>query len=442
MIEIESLDSEGRGVARVEGKVFFVDNALPAEKVHYRILKNKKTHVLALATEIQNPSSLRVEPKCRYFGICGGCAAQHIQMSAQVAFKQRLLEDNFQHIGDICSKNILPPIYGQAWRYRFRARMSVKYVAKKGGVLVGFHERKSPFIVDMESCQIMPKHVSDLIVPLRKMIARLSIHNRLPQIEWAIGEKLTVLALRVMEQPTEQDKTIMQEFIDDYQTDKYPLQMWLQPGNGDTLFPFYPLNKPYQLTYSLPQFNIEMPFHPSEFTQVNPAINRLMVARAMQLLNPQPGEQIIDFFCGIGNFTLPIARLGAKVLGVEGSEKLVDRARENAQLNNLSGQVDFQVANLFKEKEIDIQQWADCDKWLIDPPRDGAMALVNILQKNKGPKMIVYVSCKPSTLARDAHILQEKGYSLQCAGVMNMFPNTTHIESIALFEQNNLQHKP
>lgn len=441
MIEIESLDSEGRGVARVDGKVLFIGNALPAERVKYRILKDKKTYALAQAEKIDAPSPLRIDPKCRYFGVCGGCATQHIQPTAQVAFKQRILEDALTHIGSVRKQIMLSPIYGQTWHYRFRARMSVKYVVKKDAVLVGFHERKSPFIVDMESCQIMPKHVSDLIVPLRQMIARLSIRQRLPQIEWAIGEKLTVLALRVMDEPNDQDKIILRQFIDEYQSDEYPLQMWLQPGNDTTLHPFYPLEIPHKLTYSLPQFAIEMPFHPSEFTQVNPAVNRLMIARAMQLLQPKAGERIVDLFCGIGNFTLPIARLGAQVLGVEGSKKLLERAHENACLNGLSERVSFQVANLFKEKEIEIKQWSDYDKWLIDPPRDGAQTLVQMLEKGRGPRTIVYVSCKPSTLARDAQILQEKGYCLRQAGVMNMFPNTTHVESIALFEQNNLQHR-
>lgn len=433
--EIESLDSEGRGVAHSNGKVVFVANALPGERVVFQILRNKKQYVVAQAVDILRPSPLRVRPLCPHFGVCGGCSLQHMDAAAQVAVKQKSLEDALKFIGKVRTAQILAPIYGADRHYRFRARMSVKYVAKKGGVLVGFHEKNSPFVADMVQCPVLPQHISALIVPLREMIARLSVRDRLPQIEWAAGADVTVLAMRVMTEPTENDKQILRDFIDKYQSDKNFLQIWLQPGKPDSLYPFYPQNAP-QLDYRLPEFNVVMPFHPTEFTQVNPAVNAIMVSRAMKLLAPQPGEKIADMFCGLGNFTLPIARAGAQVLGVEGSEALVARARSNAALNGLSAHTRFQAANLFKEKEFDMAQWADCGKWLIDPPRDGAAELLCALPEKKKPQKIVYISCKPSTLARDAGILAQKGYSLRLAGVMNMFAHTAHVESVAVFTAN------
>ena len=436
-ITIESLDAEGRGVAHLDGKVCFVANALPSEVVtEWHISRNKKSFIEMEAIAIKKPSPIRVKPHCPHFGVCGGCSLQHIDLSAQVAMKQRVLEDAFRHIGKVTPQKILPAVYGLKAGYRFRARMSVKYVAKKGGVLVGFHEKASPFVADMRECPNLPRHISDLIVPLREMINKLSIRDKLPQIEWAVGARLTVMGFRIMADLTDNDKTLLRQFIDTHQTEKHPLQLWLQPGKPDTLAPFYPENMPV-LSYRLPEFNLEMPYQPTEFTQVNHRVNEVMMSRAMALLQPAAGEKIADMFCGLGNFSLPIARSGAEVLGVEGSEALVARAKQNAEFNGLSHLCTFAAANLFKQNEIDIQNWQKYNKWLIDPPRDGAFELLNSLSGSlKTPQKIVYVSCKPATLARDAEVLIAKGYSLKSAGVLNMFAHTSHVESIALFEKN------
>ena len=436
-ITIESLDAEGRGVGHLDGKVCFVSNALPSEVVtEWHITRNKKSFIEMEAIAIKKPSPIRVKPHCPHFGVCGGCSLQHIDLSAQVAMKQRVLEDALKHIGKVTPQKILPAVYGLKAGYRFRARMSVKYVAKKGGVLVGFHEKASPFVADMRECPNLPRHISDLIVPLREMINKLSIRDKLPQIEWAVGARLTVMGFRIMADLTDNDKTLLRQFIDTHQTEKHPLQLWLQPGKPDTLAPFYPENMPV-LSYRLPEFNLEMPYQPTEFTQVNHRVNEVMMSRAMALLQPATGEKIADMFCGLGNFSLPIARSGAEVLGVEGSEALVARARQNAEFNGLSHLCTFAAANLFKQNEIDIQNWQKYNKWLIDPPRDGAFELLNSLSGSlKTPQKIVYVSCKPATLARDAEVLIAKGYSLKSAGVLNMFAHTSHVESIALFEKN------
>ncbi|MBR5674822.1 MAG: 23S rRNA (uracil(1939)-C(5))-methyltransferase, partial [Neisseriaceae bacterium] len=317
-ITIESLDAEGRGVAHLDGKVCFVANALPSEVVtEWHITRNKKSFIEMEAIAIKKPSPIRVKPHCPHFGVCGGCSLQHIDLSAQVAMKQRVLEDALKHIGKVTPQKILPAVYGLKAGYRFRARMSVKYVAKKGGVLVGFHEKASPFVADMRECPNLPRHISDLIVPLREMINQLSIRDKLPQIEWAVGARLTVMGFRIMADLTDNDKTLLRQFIDTHQTEKHPLQLWLQPGKPDTLAPFYPENMPV-LSYRLPEFNLEMPYQPTEFTQVNYRVNEVMMSRAMALLQPAAGEKIADMFCGLGNFSLPIARSGAEVLGVEG----------------------------------------------------------------------------------------------------------------------------
>ena len=436
-ITIESLDEHGRGVGHLDGKVCFVANALPKEVVtEWHITRNKKNYAEMDALSIKKPSAIRVSPHCPHFGVCGGCSLQHIELSAQVALKQRVLEDALIHIGKVTPQKILPAVYGLNKGYRFRARMSVKYVAKKGGVLVGFHEKASPFVADMRECPNLPRHISDLIHPLRLMINELSSRDKLPQIEWAVGANLTVMGFRIMADLSEQDKTILRQFIDKYQSDENPLQLWLQPGKPDTLAPFYPENMPV-LSYRLPEFDLEMPYQPTEFTQVNHRVNEMMISRAMALLQPTAGEKVADMFCGLGNFSLPIARCGAEVLGVEGSDALVARAKQNAELNGLSHLCSFQVANLFKQNEIDIQKWQKYNKWLIDPPRDGAFELLNALSGSMiSPQRIVYVSCKPATLARDAEVLQAKGYTLKAAGVLNMFAHTSHVESIALFEKN------
>ncbi|MGA7596211.1 MAG: 23S rRNA (uracil(1939)-C(5))-methyltransferase RlmD [Gallionella sp.] len=458
---IQSLDQEGRGIARCEGKVIFIEGALTGERVGYSSYRKKPSFELAQVTQIYKSSSLRVQPKCAHFGVCGGCSMQHLEARAQVAVKQRILEDSLWHIGKVRAETLLRPIYGQAWGYRERARLSVRHVIKKGKTLVGFHEKRSSFVADMQHCEILVPKIAALIPLLAALIDGLTIRDRVPQIEVAVGEHVDVLVLRVMDSPSSEDAAALRAFAD-----RHGIQFWLQSGGYDTIAPFHPptaqpLTGDAQvgeeaaggttrklplrgngsvptLSYSLPEFGITMPFAPSEFTQVNSALNRVMVSRAMRLLDPQPGERIADFFCGLGNFTLPIARSGAQVLGIEGSEALVARARQNADLNGLARNAKFAAMNLFAITEAGFAELGQFDKLLIDPPRDGAIELVKSIGGGQGggqlPRRIVYVSCNPATLARDAQVLvQVHGYRLKSAGVMNMFPHTSHVESIALF---------
>lgn len=433
--EVESLDHEGRGVAHVDGKTIFINGALPYERVSYSSFRRKPRFENADALQVLRGSFVRTTPGCPHFGICGGCSMQHVEVGAQVAMKQRVLEDNLKHIGGIKPDIILAPIAGIAWHYRHRARLSARFVAKKGGVLVGFHERHSSFVADMHCCQVLPQHVSALIMPLRQLVEELSIKQRMPQIEMAVGADVTALVFRNMEPITLEDEKRFQDFVHHYTTNDYLFQIWMQPKGPESCYPLYPLDVP-ALSYHLPDFGIEMPYYPTEFTQVNPAVNQVMVKRALSLLDPQPGERIADLFCGIGNFTLPIARSGACVTGVEGSAALVKRAQENAQYNGLADRVNYHESNLFEVTAESLTQMGRFDKMLIDPPRDGAIELVKALDTACIPRRIIYVSCNPATLARDAQVLvQLKGYTLKAAGVMNMFPHTAHVESIAWFER-------
>ncbi len=430
-VVIASLDQEGRGVARAEGKIIFIEGALPGETVTYDTYRNKPSFELAKIGRIIKPVFTRVTPQCKHFGVCGGCSLQHMDARAQVAAKQRVLEDNFKHIGKVKPEIMLPAIYGEVWGYRYRARFSVRYVAKKGGVLIGFHEKRSSFVADMQICKIMPPHISALILPLRELLVNLSIRDQIPQLEVSLGDKVNVMVLRIMEEPNRADKEALKVFADHHR-----IQFFLQPGGANTAYPFYPLDET-ELSYTLPEFNISIPFHPTEFTQVNPTMNRMLVRSVVNLLNPQPKERMADFFCGLGNFTLPVARHGTKVVGYEGNSETVQRARVNAKRNKLEENTQFIKANLFEINEAWMEEQGFFSKMLIDPPRDGAAAVVNALGK-KGllPKRIVYVSCNPATLARDAEVLVHmKNYRLRAAGVINMFPHTAHIESIALFDK-------
>ena len=431
-VTVESLDQEGRGVARAGGKVIFIEGALPGEVVTYNAYRKKPSFELAQVGRLLKPGFARVSPRCRHFGLCGGCSMQHLDADVQVAAKQRVLEDNLRHIGQVAPELILPAVYGEAWGYRYRARLSVRYVKKKEAVLVGFHEKRSSFVADMQGCEVMPPRISNLIMPLRVLLAGLSIRERLPQIEVSLGENVDVLVLRILEPLLPRDEALLRNFADQHR-----IQFFLQPGGPQTAFPFYPENAP-ELNYVLPEFNIVMPFHPTEFTQVNPAMNRILVRRALSLLDPRPGETIADLFCGLGNFTLPIARCGARVVGYEGSASLLQRAWKNAEYNKLVRNTQFIEANLFEVKECWMREQGHFDKLMVDPPREGAIAVVTALGEEGeiAPRRIVYVSCNPATLARDAGVLvHRKGYALKAAGVINMFPHTAHVESIALFER-------
>jgi 23S rRNA (uracil1939-C5)-methyltransferase len=440
IIEIKSLDMEARGVGHIDnedgspGKVVFVEGALPGERVSFQTFKRKKNWEAASMTALHRESALRVKPKCKHFDYCGGCSMQHVEASAQVAIKQRVLEDNLEHIGRVEPENVMRPMYGPTWGYRYRARLSVRYVEKKGTVLVGFKEKKSIFVADIQSCEILPKHVSDMLMPLRALIHSLSLYNQIPQIELAIGEDVTVLVFRIMSALSADDETKLKAFADQHQ-----VQIWLQTKGPDTAAPFYPLEP--QLHYLLPEFGVRMPFKPVDFTQVNHHINRLLVHKALGLLEVQPEDRVADMFCGLGNFTLPLATQAREVVGIEGSTSLTERALSNAQANGVAEKTTFYTRNLFEVTPQDLIDLGKFDRMLIDPPRDGAMAMCLALAELKEkqpdmlPKRIVYVSCSPSTLARDANVLVNvAGYKLSKAGVVNMFPHTSHVESMAVFD--------
>lgn len=439
-IDIKSLDADARGVGHLEnedgspGKVVFVEGALPGERVSYETLKKKKNWESGRMLTLQRASSMRVEPKCIHFGVCGGCSMQHLEPSAQVAMKQRILEDNLWHIGKVKSEMIMRPMYGPTWDYRYRARLSLRHVPKKGGVLVGFHERSSSLVADITTCEILPDHVARLLVPLRELVGAMSLFRDVPQIELAIGEESTVLVMRIMAPLTPADEVLVKAFAD-----QWNIEWWLQPKGPDTAYPYYPAAR--ELYYTLPEFGIRMPFKPTDFTQVNHQINRVLVSKALRLLDVQPTDRVADLFCGLGNFTLPLATRAREVVGIEGSTALTTRALENAQANGLAAKTSFSTRNLFEVTKGHLVALGRFDRMLVDPPRDGAMALAEALAELRKthedlmPQRIVYVSCSPSTLARDAGILVHgAGYVLQKAGVCNMFPHTSHVESIAVFE--------
>lgn len=426
-VQVESLDQEGRGIAHLDGKVIFIEGALTGETVEFVSFQRKPSYELAEVKRVIRPSVSRVVPRCLHFGTCGGCSMQHLEPRAQVAAKQRVLEDNLARIGKVTPETILSPIHGPTWQYRFRARFSARFVVKKG-TLVGFRERRSSFVVDMRSCEVVPARVSALLLPLRELIASLTIRERLPQIELAIGDAVDVLVLRVLEPPDAADVEKLETFARAHR-----VQLLLQPKGPDSVYPLFP-DAVIPLQYQIPDFDLVFPFDATDFTQVNHEINKVLVRRAVTLLDPQPGERVADLFCGLGNFSLAIARRGAQVLGVEGNFRLVQRAGNNARLNGLADRCRFLDQDLFK---ITAQDWLSLGKFdrvLIDPPRDGAMELVKALGESP-PARLVYVSCNPATLARDAAVLVNvHGYRLSAAGVINMFPHTSHVESIAVFQ--------
>jgi len=441
-LTVESLDLEAQGVARrADGKVVFIEGALPGEQVRVNVGRRKNNweqgHLVALRRE----SSQRVRPGCPHFGLhagaCGGCKMQHLHPAAQVAVKQRVLEDNLWHLAKVRAETLLRPIEGPAWGYRDRARLSVRHVAKKGTVLVGFHERKSAYVADMQVCPVLPPKVSAMLMPLRELIGRMDQRDRLPQIELAAGETVTALVLRHLEPLSDADLARLREF-----GAAHGVQWWLQPKGPETVHLLDAGGE--ALAYRLDEFGLRMPFKPTDFTQVNPHINRVLVGRALRLLAPQADERVIDWFCGLGNFTLPLATKARAVLGIEGSATLVARARENAHANGLAARTDFQVRNLFELTAAELVACGEAQKWLVDPPREGAFALAKALAELHAappdgwqpPARIVYVSCNPATLARDAGLLvHQAGYRCTLAGVVNMFPHTAHVESMAVFDR-------
>jgi 23S rRNA (uracil1939-C5)-methyltransferase len=446
-LEVESLDLDAQGVAHRpldegqtegQGKVVFIEGALPGERVRVNVSRKKNNWEAGPVGAIARESSQRVRPGCPHFGLhagaCGGCKMQHLHPAAQVAVKQRVLEDNLWHLAKVKAERLLRPIEGPAWGYRDRARFSVRYVAKKGTMLIGFHERKSRYVADMEVCPVLSPKVSAMLMPLRKLTGSMDQFDSLPQIELAAGDGVIALVLRHLLPLSDADAQRLRDF-----GAEHGVQWWLQPKGPDTVH-LLDEGGPV-LSYSLPEFGVTMPFKPTDFTQVNPHINRVLVERAVRLLDAQADERVIDWFCGLGNFTLPLATRVREVLGIEGSETLVQRARENAKGNGLAANTSFTARNLFEITTADLQKLGHAQRWLIDPPREGAFALAKALADLHGsdgwqaPRRIVYVSCNPSTLARDAGLLvHQAGYRCSLAGVVNMFPHTAHVESMAVFD--------
>ena len=422
--EIESLSHEGRGVAHIEGKAVFIDNALPGEEVMFVYTSRRKAFDQGVAVEIIKASADRVEPGCPHFGLCGGCSLQHMSSEAQLAHKQSALIDQFHHIAKLEIENILPPLTTEQWGYRRKARLGVRFVIKKDKLLVGFRERNGGYLADMDSCEVLHESVGHHIKDLQVLIRSMEAYQSIAQIEVAVGDELTTLVFRNLVELGNDDQEKLITFAK-----QFNVQVWLQPGNSSTAYPLWPTDS--RLHYAMPEYDIELDFLPTDFTQVNYGMNHQMVARAIELLDLQPEHNVLDLFCGIGNFSLPLTRKVRKVTGIEGSEALVARAKENAERNGITN-VDYLAADL-----TEYMPSADepIDRLLLDPPRSGALEVVERM-KQLNPERIVYVSCNIATLARDAgELVANQGYKLVSVGIMDMFPHTAHVESIAVFER-------
>lgn len=426
--EITDLDHEGRGVAHVDGKAVFIDDALPGERVEWRRLKSTRTFDEGRLVNVLSASSHRVQAECPHFGVCGGCVLQHLSAERQIEFKQQQLLDALERIGHVKPHSLLPPLQGPAWHYRRRARLAARWVPNKHKTVVGFRERSSSFIADLKECRILAEPIPRLIEPLSALVSRLTVRARVPQIEVAVADGIAALVIRVLDELTQEDRERLEDFERTYGVDVY-----LQPGGYETVTPLSGTAR--VLEYKLPKFDVTIRFAPTDFIQINSEINSLMIERALEWLGPTSQDRVLDLFCGLGNFSLPIARSGAHVTAVEGDAALVGRARENALLNGLDN-VEFHAADLFNAALTEAA-WAkrQYEKVLLDPPRAGAREVLPTIAA-AGAKRIVYISCHPGTLARDAGVLvNEYGFKLDAAGVMDMFPHTAHVESMAVFSR-------
>lgn len=424
-VEITDLSHEGRGVARHDGKAVFVAGALLGERAIVRVTRKHRHFDEAVVENLHTRSPDRVDPRCPHFGTCGGCSLQHLDPSAQIAVKQRVLADNFERIGKVEPRRWLAPLTGEPWGYRRKGRLSVKYVDKKGKALVGFREENGRYVADLARCEVLIPAVGERIAALAELVGSLDAVREIPQIEIAAGDALTALVLRHLLPLSERDRAALTAFAQ-----QTGLAIFLQPGGNDSVHPLWPLDA--QLRFAVPAYGVELEFRPLDFVQVNGDMNRRMIDHAFGLLDPQPTDRVLDLFCGLGNFTLPLARHVAEVAGVEGEHGLVARAGENARRNSIVN-AHFHVANLLENQRE--TSWArnTWDKVLLDPPRSGAAAVLEYLPR-KDTRRLVYVSCHPGSLARDAGILVEQhDFKLEAAGVMDMFPHTAHVESIALF---------
>ncbi|HEX9772857.1 MAG TPA: 23S rRNA (uracil(1939)-C(5))-methyltransferase RlmD [Steroidobacteraceae bacterium] len=422
---IVDLTHDGRGVARIDGKTVFVADALPGERVMLRRVGQQRSFDEAELEQVLEASADRVVPACPHFGICGGCALQHLSPEAQLGFKQAQLLESLARIGGVAPTRVLEPLRGPVWQYRRRARLGVKHVVKKGRVLVGFRERSAPYVADLHECRVLAAPAGELIDPLAALVQSLSISDRLPQVEVAVADDACALVLRVLAPPSADDLERLRVF-----ERERGVRLYLQPGGIDTVAPLSGEASP--LGYTLPEFDLRLEFLPTDFIQVNAELNARMVGRAMELLDPAPGDAVLDLFCGLGNFSLAAARRAAHVAGVEGDAGLVRRAARNAELNRI-GNAAFHAADLTASCEA--WPWAAqrYDRVLLDPPRAGAREILPVVARSDA-RCVVYISCHAGSLARDAGILvREYGYTLVSAGVMDMFPHTTHVEAMAHF---------
>jgi 23S rRNA (uracil1939-C5)-methyltransferase len=425
-ITIDSLSHDGRGVAHLQGKAVFIDGALPGEVVSFEYLASRRRFDEGRVTTVTQASPDRVQPGCPHFGVCGGCSLQHLDPAAQIMAKQQTLIDNLKHIGKVVPQAVLPPLTGPVWGYRTKGRLGVRDVIKKGRVLVGFREKHSPYVADLTVCEVLHPSAGKQLDALSQLLGDLQAKARIPQIEVAVAGSTTALVFRHLDPLSQGDRDLLKQYASEQQ-----VHVYLQPSGPDSVQLLWPEQS--VLAYHLPAESLEIRFKPTDFTQINTAINQQMVARVLDLLALERADTVLDLFCGLGNFTLPMARHAGTVVGVEGEAGLVSRARDNAALNGLVNAT-FHTANLVESNSG--ADWArpHYDKVLLDPPRSGAAEMMDVLGKIR-PQRIVYVSCHPGSLARDAGTLvHEKGYQLLSAGVMDMFPHTAHVESMALFE--------
>jgi 23S rRNA (uracil1939-C5)-methyltransferase len=425
-VRVEAISHEGRGIAHVGGKATFIDGALPGERVRLRYTRRHGRFDEGVTVKILEPASARVEPRCPHFSLCGGCSLQHYASIAQIQHKQAVLLEQLQHIGGVRPASILSPLTGPVWDYRHKARLTVRYVEKKAKLLIGFKEKGGRRVADLSRYEVLHPSVGQKLTELRVLLGKLSLYKQIPQIEVAVGEDSTALVIRHLAPLSDHDQEQLKRYAE-----LHRMSIYLQAGGPETVELLWPKDA-RPLHYRLPAEDIEIYFEPTDFTQVNPAINRALVGSIVELLNPKPDERVLDLFCGLGNFTLPIARHAERVLGIEGEASLVERARRNAEYNKINN-VDFEVMDLADENLEATFIPSYFDKVLLDPPRTGAREIIERLEF-KGVKRLVYVSCNPATLARDARILvHARGLLLAAAGVLDMFPHTTHVESIALF---------
>ncbi|NNM61082.1 MAG: 23S rRNA (uracil(1939)-C(5))-methyltransferase RlmD [Steroidobacteraceae bacterium] len=426
-VDVVALSHDGRGIARIDGKAVFIAGALPGERVIIEVVKRRRRMDEAGLLEVLVASKDRVVPRCAHFGLCGGCSLQHLSSDAQVEAKQAQMLEDLARIGGVSPARVLAPLRGPAWGYRRRARLGVRYVHKKGRVLAGFRERDKPYLADLARCEVLIGEFATLPADLATLVDALSIRERVPQVEFASGDTASALVFRVMQEPNGEDLARLEDF-----GRRRKLGIYLQSAGPDSIRPLG--DTPPALNYAIGAYEVRIGFGPADFVQVNSGLNEAMVVAALAALDPDPGDTVLDLFCGLGNFTLPLARRSAQVVGIEGDAGLVGKARMNAVENGIENAA-FHVENLFEPASFGPWAGGRYERVLLDPPRAGARELIEHILHWR-PRRVVYISCHPGSLARDAGILvATKEYELAAAGVMDMFAHTTHVESMAVFER-------